>query len=796
MNWYTIKYAIRNILRQKAYSLTNLIGLSVSFAAVFLILLYIQFETGFDKYFTNSDRVARFTIEYQKDDFTSHFARVRYAGIQYLVDDIPEVKNMARLSPFKKCAVKIGENKFYSNGAFATDSNYFNVFNDTLLLGNPKTILNSSRQAVISESICAKYFPEQDPIGKKISLQHQQIPQFYDYTIVGVMKDAPVQAHFHPEILTSLEKQDDYSSWNYTYLLLDNPNSFQLVKKQLADFRKKHFTAENAKHHTLHIQKLHDIHLHSRKDRELEVNGDIKNIQILVILAVLIILVAFLNFTNLNVVSVEKRSKNILVHHLFGSKLYHISMMALWQNVIIVGLSILLGLALTVVVFPYFQELFSLPDFSISSEIILPLSIIVFLLIICGSVIGTFPVLRYKFYSILLNRSGQSTGTHSKKRLSGILLFLQFAIVTGLLISTFVIQNQVNLIMTKRIGGSDKNILNITNISHAVIKDYEIFKGKLLQIPGIENVTSAMEEPGGETMDAFYYHIEGITKEKFSKQRLNILTCDHNFLNFFKIKMLAGRTFDPDPEKKQYILNETALRHIKADLPAEEFLNRGFEFDFSYKKLLPNGEIVGVCQDIHLTSMNEKEKPMILLYQNAVNSCISIRFTPEALTQVLAQIQSTWDDLYPDFDLEYQFIDDLYLHRYKHYINQRNFLLSLSILSILIACIGLIAVSVSMTQTRKREISIRKANGAKTYEIVNMLNRDLLWWILAALIIAYPLAWYSMNNWLRNFAYKIELDWWIFALAGVIALGIALLTVSWQSWKAARRNPVESLRYE
>ncbi|MPQ45556.1 FtsX-like permease family protein [Marinifilum sp. N1E240] len=796
MNFYTIKYAIRNILRQKAYSITNLIGLSVSFASVFLILYYIQFESGFDRYFTNSDRIARFTIEYNRDDFTSHFARVRYSGIQYLVDDIPEVKSMARLSPFRTCAVKIGENKFYSKGAFATDSNYFTVFNDTLLLGNPKNILNSGKQAVISESIRKKYFPNQDPIGKKISLEHQQITQFFDYTIVGVMKDAPVQAHFHPEILTSLENQDNYSNWNYTYLLLENPNSLDLINEQLANFKKKHFEAENAKYNTLHLQKLHDIHLHSHKDRELEINGDIKNIKILVVLAILIVLVAFLNFTNLNVVSVEKRSKNILVHHLFGSKLYHISMMALWQNIIIVGFSVLLGLTLAGIVYPYFQQVFSLPEFSISSGIILPLAGIVLLLIICGSLIGTFPVLRHKFYSNTINRNGRRPASHSKKRVSGILLFLQFAIVTGLLVSTFVIQSQVNLIMTKRIGGNDQNILNITNLSHSVIEDYTVFKNKLLQISGIEDVTSAMEEPGGETMDAFYYNLEGITKEKFSKQRLNVLTCDHNFLDFYKIKLIAGNNFDPDPDKKQYILNESAIQHIQQDLPADDFLNRKFEFDFDYKKLLPNGEIVGVCKDIHLTSMNEKEKPMVLLYQNMVNSCISIRFSPEALSRSLPEIQATWNELFPNYDFKYHFIDDLYLHRYKHYINQRNFLLSLAILSILIACIGLVAVSVSMTQARKREISIRKANGAKTLEIVNMLNKDLLWWILSALLIAFPLAWYSMNKWLENFAYKIELSWWIFALAGIVAITIAMITVSWQSWKAAKRNPVESLRYE
>jgi putative ABC transport system permease protein len=194
--------------------------------------------------------------------------------------------------------------------------------------------------------------------------------------------------------------------------------------------------------------------------------------------------------------------------------------------------------------------------------------------------------------------------------------------------------------------------------------------------------------------------------------------------------------------------------------------------------------------------MNEKEKPLAIHYQNMVNSCISIRFTPETLQSALTGIQDTWQELFPDYALKYQFIDDLYLQRYQQYINQRNFLSALSLLAILIACIGLIAISISIIQARKREISIRKVNGAKSFEIINLLNKDILKWTLIAFVIACPIAWYAMHKWLENFAYKTELSWWIFALAGLIAMGIALLTVSFQSWRAATRNPVESLRYE
>ena len=384
MLWYNFKYAIRNILRQKTYSITNIIGLSVSLASVFLILYYIQFETGFDQYFSNSDRVVRFTIEYQKKDYNNHFARVKNPVIQYLADDFPEVEYMARLSPFKQCAVKIGENKFYSKGAYATDSNYFKVFNGTLLLGNPNKILNSKGQAVISESLRNKFFGPENPIGKQISLEHLHDPKFHNYTIVGILKDVPAQSHFHPEILISLENQADYSAWNYTYLLLDKAESIKRVSKQFNQFKKKHFSEKDITSNILHLQAIHDIHLHSNKDREIEINGDIKNIHFLILLTILIFLIALLNFTNINIVSTKERSRNILINHLLGGKLQHIAMVALWQNLLIVGVSVVLGIGLARIAYSGFQQLFYLPDFIITKSTLKHFLQIIFFLIVCG----------------------------------------------------------------------------------------------------------------------------------------------------------------------------------------------------------------------------------------------------------------------------------------------------------------------------------------------------------------------------------------------------------------------------
>ncbi|PKQ66271.1 hypothetical protein BZG01_11810 [Labilibaculum manganireducens] len=796
MLWYNFKYALKNILRQKAYSITNIIGLSVSLASVFLILYYIQFETGFDQYFSNSDRVARFTIEYQKKDYNNHFARVRNPVIQYLADDFSEVECMARLSPFKQCAVKIGENKFYSKGAYATDSNYFKVFNGTLLIGNANKILVSKGQAVISESLQNKFFGSENPIGKQISLESQNDEKFHNYTIVGIMKDVPLQSHFHPEILTSLENQADYSAWNYTYLLLNKAKSITRVREQFDQFKKKYFSEKDITSNILHLQAIQDIHLHSNKDREIEINGDIKNIHFLILLTILIFLVALLNFTNINIVSTKERSRNILINHLLGGKLQHIAMVALWQNLLIVGISVVLGIGLARIAYSGFQQLFFLPDFIITKSTIKHFLQIIFFLIVCGSLIGTLPLLKHKLKSNLLNKTSLNLETKSGKNTRGVLLSLQFAIVVGLLITTFVIQSQINLLMENRLGGSNKNIINITDVSPSLASKYDLFKNKLLKISGIENVTASMEEPSGEIMDAFPYHLEGVTQEEFSSNPLNVFTCDHNFLDFYHVQILAGNNFTSDTVSKQYILNKTALKYIDPKLQAEDFLNRSFEFNFFYKKLLPKGQIVGICDDLHLTSMNEKEKPLAIHYQNMVNSCISIRFTPEGLQSALSGIQDTWQELFPDYALSYQFIDDLYLQRYQQYINQRNFLSALSLLAILIACIGLIAISISIIQARKREISIRKVNGAKTKEILAMLNKDFLKWVVIAFVLACPIAWYAMHKWLENFAYKTELSWWIFALAGLIALGIALLTVSFQSWRAATRNPVESLRYE
>jgi putative ABC transport system permease protein len=787
---YNFKLAIRNLQRSKVFSLINITGLAVAIASVILIVIYIRFETNFDRHFSNWDSVARLTIEQNNGSYHSHFARISNPIIKEIPGNLPEVKTMARVAPYRNCSVKFNDQKFYSLGAYATDSNFFRVFNVPLIAGDAENILESESQAVISQSLVEKYFPNGSPIGEQIELGHQFEDSFSQFTIVGIMPDFPSQSHFHPEILVSFEDPSNFSGWNYVYLLLNSPDSHDAVTSKFESFLTSFGTEDDQKYRTLHLQPISDIHLKSHKDREIEANSDIKTIWILISLSILILLVAFINFTNLNMVMAQKQNKSIFINHILGGKLKSVLTISFWQNILIVGLATSVGILVAFSLFPAFKSFFHLPNINFSGNIGRYFVLAILFLVVVGSLIGLNPFFQKELRASLLSGS-----SHSSKNNSGrVLIMLQFFIVVLLFTASITIQKQMDLLMSNRLGGQTNNIINLYNLPRTVIDKYPNLKAELLSIAGVEAVSAGMEEPAGELMDTNEFELEGMTEEQ-KKDRIYLFPCDYDFCQFYNIEMLAGEALSADTSRHFYVVNETAAKFLGFNNP-QEAIGKQFKLKFFLPGYFGQGIISGVCEDFHLTTLGAPEKPTVLYHNNTWNFCVGIKYTPEALASVLPQMNAKWDELFPDHALEYHFIDDFYQKGYRQYANQKRFLLMLSFLAILISSLGLFAVSLHSIQCRIKEIGIRKVNGARITEVISMLNKDFLKWVAIAFVIATPIAYYAMNKWLENFAYKTELSWWIFALAGLLALGIALLTVSWQSWRASTRNPVEALRYE
>jgi putative ABC transport system permease protein len=413
-------------------------------------------------------------------------------------------------------------------------------------------------------------------------------------------------------------------------------------------------------------------------------------------------------------------------------------------------------------------------------------------------------------------------------RLYSFPLIVQYTLAVVTIACTIVLNRQMNFLTGKHPASENACLMVIADNPWEVVQRYEKLRGELSEHPEILEMTAAMESPGGDILDNVGFEMEGI--ERKEGQAINIFTADSNFFNLLGIKPLAGTTqpdFTPSqsweqeavelstlrnsgkasPEqltameqklgkyREKYILNQSALNLLGITKP-EDAVGKRFRLNFFLPDLFPEGEVAGVVPDFHYTNLHSAEKPLAIAPRKMFNYCFIIQTDPEQLQKAVATVHSAWQKINPEFPLQYEFMTDTYRKVYAGEFAQSKVIALFALISIIISALGIFSMASFSIQQRVKEIGIRKVNGARISEVITLLNRDFVQWVLLAFVLATPVAWYSMHRWLENFAYKTSLSWWIFALAGLLALGIALLTVSWQSWRAATRNPVESLRYE
>jgi putative ABC transport system permease protein len=797
---FLLKMVKRSFLKDKKFFLNNILGLTLAFTSILFIFSWINYEKSFDKFYGNSSRIYRFTVESTGSSNTRHFARVRRDWLKEFSGYFAEVEEFVRLAPGRNSSLKIGENRFYSMGVFSTDSNFFKVFNVDLIRGNPANVLDAPKCAVINESIAKKYFGKEDPVGKKMEWSHQQEDTFKTYTVTGVMPDFPRNCHFHPEILLSFDDPAFYGDWFYTYILLKENTDVESVTAKFPAFKNIYLkNAESRDSEIFHLQNVHDIHLYSHKDREIEPNGDARPITILTIVAFVLIIVISLNYINFQIASVLERSTFFNVSKTFGAKSRSFVAQLALESLFLVLFSSAVSLAAFLLALPLLANWLRI-------ELILSfreMAVVYFSALLFFSVVGIgcsiYPVFllktKGKRSTINIFNSGKeaANGEFSVRK---VLVILQFVGGISLIIATSVIFKQNQYLLSNRIGNGQDNIINLTNLPRVAVNNYKTFKEELLKHPEILDVTASMEEPAGEVMDAFTYELEGMDEADKGKD-IYVLTTDDNFNRFYENKIIAGEDFaEQGNNAGKYLINKAGLKFLGYNNPAE-IIGKRFKYNIPVPEgFFAEGHITGVVDDFHITSMQNDEKPMLIYNQPYFNYCVGIKFNPVQIKETLSVLNSVWSEVNPDFALQTYFIDDLYFQLYENQIRQSRFLSLLAVVVLFISSLGLFSIAVYNIRKRTKEIGIRKVNGANTGEVIFLLNQSFVKWVIVAFGFATPLTWFAMQKWLENFAYKTSLSWWIFAGAGVVVLGIALLTVSFQSWKAARKNPVEALRYE
>jgi putative ABC transport system permease protein len=792
------KLASRNLFSARAQTVLNIAGLAVGFACTLAIIVWVRNELSFDRHLPDADRIYRLTFETNTSGLRMHFARCWEPWISQMPAAFPEIEQLVRLDPYRHTALKFADRKFYSDGVFATDTNFFKVFNIQLIYGNEENVLKQPYSAVISQSIANKCFGNADPVGKTFLLSGEYSPKMVLFTITGVMKDTPVNSHIHFEVLTSFVKPQDPPEWAYIYLLLKKQTKPDQILSALSAFIKTVEKNADKIVFTPYLQKITDIHLHSSKDREVEQNGNISIIYLFIVIAAVLLVVSLANFYNLNKARLLTLHKSIDIQRAMGSDNRHI----IFQAIIESAISCILSLFLALIILDLSQQFavtflgFNLfPDGIRDLARIWPFALFIFGF---SSLTGSLPAV----LSILnTNISMQGVGAekmHHTKGLSlyGSLMTVQFSLAIVMMVSAIVIFQQKKFIFSQSLGKMSSDIMVFKRQGWEIRAKYNALRDQALQDPLIKDFTASMEEPGGETMDAMIIESSGLDENHKDKE-LFVLSVEDNFLNFFNLPLITGRNFskfNPDRKGEDYILNETAVKEM--GWTPQEAIGKPLKIRFDVPDIFYGGTVVGVVKDFNMTTVKQPIKPYVLFQKPIFYLCYLVQTDSVNRQQAIVNFKKIWEKELPDYPFQYELLGDSYKTTYKKEVTQAKLTLIFSFLAIVIICMGLFAVTSLVITKRTREIGIRKVNGARVIGLLIKLNSDFLKWFGISFIIASPVAWYAMNKWLQNFTYKTELRWWVFAVSGTIVLVVAALTVTLQCWRAATRNPVEALRYE
>lgn len=785
-NYLTI--ALRNLLKNKISSTINLLGLIVSFSAYILILLYIQYELSFDRFNKNAAQTYRvWTLDNM--GISEGFARTPAPLAAFIKNNYPEIKNTVRIAKRDKVIVNVEGRIFCETGLIIADSSIFSVFTYPLLVGDPRHVLEKPNSVVISEYIAAKYFKNENPIGKLLKIDHKT-----DLVITGLLKNVPSNSHIRFDFLASIQSSDSIYWKGYlndpvntvvsTYIQLQPKVDLQKFLKKVDELRKNY---DGLPFGDYKIQPITDIHLHSHLGGEFESNSDIKYIYIFSLVAILVLTIACINYTNLSLVLYSTRIREVGVRKVFGSGRGQLISLFSIESFIMLFLSFNFAFVIVKLILPWLNQLIGLPleliffnDYMLWS---------VFLIIpLVALLAGFYPTLYVtRFKPILIFKNQNLFNNKSRVRQS--LVFIQYVFSVILVVSGITIFLQIRYVKNKDLGLS-KNALVLVPISDWTLSpQLGIFKTELLQSSKIVSVTGISNIPG-EINWITSISYEGQVKENENGTTMPFIRVDNDFLKSFQLNLVAGHDFSSaivNNGEHEYILNQSAVKSLGWKDP----IGKKFESPYGGK-----GKIVGVVSDFHFKSLHNQIEPIYITVDDKNFDYIAIKVKKDNILEAIAFAKEKWNEFAKGVPFEYYLYDNYLNKLYKQEKLLEKIILIFSFLTVVITNLGLFGLASFLVVRRTKEIGIRKVNGATVGNILVMLLNDFSKWIILAFVIACPIVYYIMNRWLQNFAYRIELRWWIFAISGLIVFAISTLTIVLKSWSAANLNPVDALRYE
>ncbi len=802
-----LKTAYRNLVKNKFYTAINIIGLAVGIATCLLILLYVSDELSFDRYNTKAERIYRVNNEIKFGDNHIDLAVAPSLMGTTMVKEIPEVEQYTRIQWHTGLLIKKGNENLSEDRVAYGDSTLFDIFTIPMISGDPKTALREPHSLVISEKIAKKYFNNVDPVGKQMIVNDS-----LNYKITGVFRNIPSQSHFNFDIFVATSenpysRDDNWLSenWNTYILVKKNTNITKLnteinammdryvgpelqgvVNMSLDQFKK------NGGYVRASLTPLTSIHLHSNKTGELGGNGNMQFIYIFSAIALFILLIACVNFMNLSTARSFNRAKEVGVRKVLGSLRKNLIQQFLAESVLISFIALIFAVMIASLLLPYFNQL---SGKTIQANTIIQPGMIfslVVLMLIVGLLAGSYPAFFLSSFQPIAVLKGKLATGFKSSWLRNALVVVQFVITIVLIIGTMVIFNQLNYIRATDVGYNRNQVLVINGTT--VLGDQAItFKNELLGITGIQNatVTGYLPTDYERSSDAFFTSPALDPKSAISMQ---IWSVDENYIPTMGMKMLDGRNFSLQfpTDSTGIIINEAAAKFLNS----KEILNRKLYSiaDFKTKKTIEY-HIIGVVKNFNFNSLHDLITPLALNFGKN-NDNISVRVDASHIPTIIPEIKSKWKTLAAGQPFDYGFMDEQFNRIYNIEQQTGRISITFSVLAIVIACLGLFGLVTYAAEQRTKEIGIRKVLGANVPVIVSMIIKDFLKLVVIASVFAFPIAWWGMNKWLLNFAYRVNIGWWIFIVAALIAVAVTLVTISYQAIKAAVSNPVNSLRSE
>jgi putative ABC transport system permease protein len=805
-NYFTIAW--RTFLKSKGYSFINIAGLAIGLSACLLIGLYVKHELSYDQFHEKASRVYRVNMELRFGDNHMHLALANPLFGETARNEVQQVEQTTRVRWYGSFLVKKGNENIREGNVAWADSTLFDVFTLPMISGDPKTALTEPNSIVITESVARKYFGRTDVAGETLTIDNTKSRK-----ITGVIKDLPSNMHFQfTSFLPIMEDENAQEgtwagsqNWN-TYLLLKEgsnedevtsllnkmlgrhlgPQLEQVIGKTLDQFHSEgnYFKAS--------LTALPDIHLESDRVGELYGSGNIQYVYIFSAVAACILFIAIINFMNLATARSANRAREVGMRKVMGSMKSALVGQFITESVLTCAAAMLFAVIITVAIFPFFNELTGKPLSSASLFTPQVIGVLVVLTLVVGFVSGSYPAFYLSAFQPVLVLKGTPGSGGKRSVFRNVLVVFQFSASVFLIAGTLIVFRQLQYIQQKDVGYKREQLLIINNVDQLGNR-METFKTSLLNVRGVEKATVTGFLPVNyyRSNDSFFTSRSLDTKDMISMQTWMV---DEDYLETMGMQLLDGRNFSKDiaSDTASMILNESAAKFMGNRDLLEKKLYRIVDEN---TRTLKEFRVIGIVKDFNFSSLREHVKPLVFIF-GADDACLTVRLQGSEVNQAVSAIESKWKSVGTDYPFEYSFMDADFDQLYKGERQSGKLITYFASLSILISCLGLFGLATFMAEQRTKEIGIRKVMGASVPGITALLSKDFLKLVVIAVTLAIPAAWYFTDKWLQDFAYHIDVELWIFVVASVMALVIALMTVSVQAIKAAMQNPVSSLRSE